>query len=280
MIAAATRYPACALLVLVAVVAPRAARGDPLPDEAEVRRAGPAALPGLLRRVDDPDPDVRLRARRLAHRVIHDFFTSRAPDGMRLVPGRVTLAAEGVRVEGGFYLAVHEVTLAAFRPFAAKQGWPADPWTDGAGDLPVANVTLEEARAFAREHGSRLPTRAELEHAATGGSRFRYPWGDRFDSARVNSREAGRGRTQSVGGRPAGRSVHGIEDLVGNVAEWTETAAGGEHNRTFLVVGGSFRGHLRRARFVTYRLGPSARLPDVGFRLARSLPAIPLPKGS
>jgi hypothetical protein len=253
-----------ALLVLVL----RAAAAE---DEGRGQSVG--VLPEILARVADDDADVRLRARRLATRIVLDFYEAQAPAGMRLVPGRIRVTPSGVLCDGGFYLGTHEVSLADFRPFAEERRLE-NRWGIGDGRLPATNVSLEEARAYARAHDARLPTLEELAIAARGGGRLRYPWGERFEPERVNSREAGRGRAEPVGSRAGGVSVHGIADLLGNVAEWTETPATG---RNFVAAGGSFRSRARAAPFATHRLEPKSRLPDVGFRLAKSLP--PLPAG-
>jgi hypothetical protein len=230
----------------------------------------PASLPAVLARIDAADPATRLGARCLAKRIALDWYEGSAPQGMRLVPGPITVAKDGVRCERGFYLGAHEVTVGEFREFARKAGL-ADRWAELDASLPATNVSLEEARAFATARGARLPTLAELERAARGGGRLRYPWGERFDPARVNSRESGRGRPEPVGARRGGLSVHGIADLLGNVAEWTETASG---RRCFVAAGGSYRAEARPGAVSTYRLEPAARLPDVGFRLAKSLPPL------
>lgn len=265
------RRRAGAPLVLIALLqlASRGAADAALPTEAEARRLGPAALPRILPHVDARDPDVRIRARALAKRIVLDYYEAQAPEGMRLVPGPVRLTARTATCDGGFYLGVHEVTLKEFREFARARNL-ADRWADGDPDLPATNVSLEEARAFASAHNARLPALAELSKAARGGGRLRYPWGDRFDPARVNSREAGRGRPEPVGSHAGGLSVHGIHDLLGNVAEWTETPAG---RRRFLVAGGSYRWYAELAP-APYKLEPPSRLADVGFRLAKSLPPL------
>lgn len=240
-----------------------------LPAEAEARHRGPAALPEILAHVDANDPDLRVRARALAKRIALDYYEAQAPEGMRLVPGAVVVTAKGVSCDGGFYLGAHEVTLKEFREYARSHALP-DRWAEGDADLPATNVSLNEARAYAEARGARLPTLDEMTRAARGGGRLRYPWGERFDAARVNSRESGQGRAEPVGSRPGGLSVQGIADLIGNVAEWTETPAGRRH---FLAAGGSYRDYGQPA-LRTCRLEPPCRCPDVGFRLAKSLPPV------
>jgi hypothetical protein len=242
---------------------------DSMPDEAEARRLGPAALPAILARVASEDPDVRMRARALAKRIALDYYGGHAPEGMRVIPGTIVVTPTGVRSDGGFYLGVHEVTLGEFREFARERKLE-DRWAAGAAELPASNVSLEEARAFAKWRNARLPTLEELTRATRGGGRLRYPWGHRFDPARANSREAGRAAPAPVGSCAGGLSVHGIADLLGNVAEWTETAA---DRRRFVAAGGSYRWYAELAP-PPYKLEPSSRLPDVGFRLAKSLPPL------
>jgi toxoflavin biosynthesis protein ToxD len=98
----------------------------------------------------------------------------------------------------------------------------------GAGaDHPADRLSWAEADQAARRlgelagRGLRLPSEFEWEYFARGGDDRVYPWGDAFDPARANLAEAGVGRTEAVGSRPAGASAAGLLDLVGNVDEWT-----------------------------------------------------------
>jgi hypothetical protein len=274
-----TRYVAGLALLTVSLAVQA---GEGIDASVAPRRRGLEALADLLPYVDANDPDVRLRSRHLVKRIVMDHLHANTPPGMRLIPGPLVVSRSGVRMEKGLYLGIHEVTLGEFRRFVKLRRWDGTRWSKGEAARPVASVSLNEARAYAKWRGARVPTLAELEWAATGGGRYLYPWGDRFSPVRINSREAGRGQREPVGSRRRGLSVHGVADLRGNVAEWTETATGRPAARRFRAVGGSFRGAARGARFVTYTLAAEARLDDLGFRLAKSLPPLPVaaPRGS
>jgi iron(II)-dependent oxidoreductase len=113
--------------------------------------------------------------------------------------------------------------------FWANGGFPV-----GEEGHPVVGVSWYEASAFARWIGKRLPTDAEWVKAASWpvfaeGDRpvqRRYPWGDAMDRKRTNIWGSGFERTIPVRSLPASASTSGIEQLVGNVWEWTSTAFG------------------------------------------------------
>ncbi|MCG3171867.1 MAG: Hercynine oxygenase [Myxococcota bacterium] len=90
---------------------------------------------------------------------------------------------------------------------------------------PVSGLTLQDAQTYCSWRGKRLPTEAEWEKAARAGG-GRYPWGDEppdCDQA-ITSRC---GNTpQRVGGRPAGATIHGIQDMSGNVREFVSDGYG------------------------------------------------------
>ncbi|WP_026370080.1 formylglycine-generating enzyme family protein [Kallotenue papyrolyticum] len=94
---------------------------------------------------------------------------------------------------------------------------------------PVVDVSWHEAQRFCAwlrqltGQPFRLPTEAEWEKAARGTDGRAFPWGDRFDPARCNTRESGIGTTTPVDHYPTGASPYGVLDLAGNVYEWTQS---------------------------------------------------------
>ncbi len=115
-------------------------------------------------------------------------------------------------------------------------------WVDGkppAGkeDHPVVYVDLNDARAYAKWAGKRLPTDAEWQYAAEGPKRLEYPWGDKIESGRCNTGDD----TTSVRAFPKGRSPFGCYDMCGNTWEWTESEQTDDgRTRYCLIRGGSY----------------------------------------
>ena len=125
-----------------------------------------------------------------------------------------------------FYLDKYLVTNAQYARFvAATHRRPPLNWKDGRipqGELmnPVTMVTWNDAAAYAEWVGKRLPHEAELEKAGRGADGRRWPWGDKMDPSRLNT-YYNVGSSSSVRAYPQGKSIYGVFDLSGNVAEWT-----------------------------------------------------------
>jgi len=107
---------------------------------------------------------------------------------------------------------------------ASGDGWLTyGPWGLRAikGDEAVCGVSHHEAEAFARWAGKRLPTEEEWEFAARAGA---YPWGDEAPTpGHARFGMEGWGPAQ-VGTHAAGASPEGVQDLAGNVWEWTSSS--------------------------------------------------------
>lgn len=94
----------------------------------------------------------------------------------------------------------------------------ADP---GFEEHPAVEVSWFGARDYCLWRGQRLPTEAEWEKAARGHDRRRYPWGDAAPSPELAVFGRPYNATDRGDRRPAGQSLHGVQDLVGNLREWT-----------------------------------------------------------
>jgi formylglycine-generating enzyme required for sulfatase activity len=108
----------------------------------------------------------------------------------------------------------------------------------GLEDHPVVYVDLDDARAYARWAGKRLPAEEEWQYAAQGRDGRAYPWGSKWQEGRCNAGHTG--GTTSVTTFGEGRSPFGCYDMCGNVWEWTESERTDGRTRFCIIRGGSY----------------------------------------
>jgi formylglycine-generating enzyme required for sulfatase activity len=123
-----------------------------------------------------------------------------------------------------FFIDKYEVTNAQYEKFVKDTGYQSEgDWRKyflpGKENHPVVNVSWNDAAAYARWAGKRLPTEAEWEKAAHGALEgVQYPWGDYIDRSKANYVDSGYMTTQPVGSYPA--NGYGLFDMAGNIWEW------------------------------------------------------------
>ena len=203
-----------------------------------------------------------------------------APEGMVAIPGgEFEFLVSGIEIEGQSWAGVdvqypwedcprrghrqrmqlapyfidrYPVTNGQYHAFIRDSGYaPADAhhflrhWLEGAPpagwqDKPVTWVSIEDARAYARWAGKRLPHEWEWQFAAQGSDGRLYPWGNDWRNDATPA--ANRGRQllppADVAAHPGGASPFGVMDLVGNIWQWTDEFRD-EHTRAAIVRGGS-----------------------------------------
>jgi len=210
-------------------------------------------------------------------------------DGMSNAPvHRVELDA--------FYMDVREVTVGQFREFVNQSRYKYQGnWNDVAryspGDeYPMVYVSWNDAAAYAKWAGKRLPTEAEWEYAARGGLvGKRYPWGDEITHNDANYSGTG-GKDKWSECAPVGSFAangYGLYDMGGNVYEWCQDWYGenyysrsparnspGPDTGSKRVLRGGLWGNVTYYLRVAARLNltPDSRYDYLGFRCVSGSP--------
>jgi formylglycine-generating enzyme required for sulfatase activity len=199
-----------------------------------------------------------------------------------------------------YFLDRTEVSLRSYRRCVARGACAPSAVSDrddriGHAEQPVVQITWAEAQHYCELAGGSLPTEAQWENAARGGTHRVFPWGNAFHSRLANhaglvaddSALDGYRYAAPVDAYPDGRSVYGALNMAGNVWELVldrysgpydpaatrveprgaSTGAervmrGGSWNSLPLTLRSSFRAHLH----------DDERRPDVGFRCAYAGP--------
>lgn len=164
-----------------------------------------------------------------------------------------------------------------FAPFAGRAAWPA------------THVAWQGASAFCQSLGKRLPSEREWEFAARGPEARAFTWGngvpDDCTAIAYSADAPGCSRQLTaplaVGTARLDRTPEGVQDLGGNVSEWTATpfASAAEQDRElcaggcYVVRGASFRDSALWLHGAIQSHAPTASLHDyLGFRCAKSPP--------
>lgn len=211
-----------------------------------------------------------------------------------------------------FYIDKYPVTNAQFKNFIDITHYkPTDPvnflkhWKNGRipkGEelFPVVYISYEDAKAYAKWAGKRLPTELEWQYAAQAGKQTDWPW--KQDKPVTRKEEVitetltvttiegidsfycnlGSGKLYPVGSYPKGANAYGIMDLVGSVWQMTNDIYMNGSYKYIILKGGSYfkpssswwyvQGGPRELHYrqILLRVSPGfERNATVGFRCAR-----------
>jgi formylglycine-generating enzyme required for sulfatase activity len=214
------------------------------------------------------------------------------PEGMAFVPGGRFLFSPGDEVGDyvdvrPFFVDVAPVSWSDWAAFCEETGRPPPPsWPaalramptpslvpPGLERTPVTDISLDDARTYARARGKRLLNEIEWELAARGFDGRVWPWGNDFDPALAGERW----RTPAsepvtiVDADLAVTSPFGLT-LLGHAWEWTSTTAAELADDAWVVRGGPWR-HRREPPTLLNRSHEVQPAVDVTFRCARDLAA-------
>jgi formylglycine-generating enzyme required for sulfatase activity len=172
----------------------------------------------------------------------------------------------------------------------AGASWRSTGFNDLADDVPVLHMSHDDAVAFCKwlsqleqEH-YRLPTEAEWEWAARGGSTANYLWGNDLHLLEkfAWTRETSKGAPHRVA--QIGQNGWGLYDVCGNVNEWTadfsrlalpagtfDDPTGPTSGVTYVIRGGSYRDEVGPISKMRGNSGAADSHVGFGFRVVRDV---------
>lgn len=180
-----------------------------------------------------------------------------------------------------YYIDKYEVSNKDYKKFTdatsrtVPKHWVNGMYNANEENCPVVNVSWDDADAYAKWAGKRLPTEEEWEKAARYTDARKYPWGNQWDETKCNSYNyLGKNSLKPVNSYPEGKSMYGCYNMGGNAWEWTSDwyklvkKDDSNLNQKYRIVkGGSWLKLGLMTRCPTREaLPPGEGYADVGFR--------------
>jgi serine/threonine-protein kinase len=185
-----------------------------------------------------------------------------------------------VTITKGFWLGQTEVTVGAYKRFARDSGRAMPPDSNfnrgwASEQMPMENISWNDAQAYCAWAGGRLPTEAEWEYAARAGNPESHYGSSLGEVAWYHANSEG--KPHPVGEKPA--NGFGLYDMLGNVWEWvndwydvfpngpSEDPTGPASGRLRILRGGSWGNVPKDVRVSARGLaGPDNREHEFGVR--------------
>jgi formylglycine-generating enzyme required for sulfatase activity len=256
-----------------------------------VAAAGLIAIAGLAFAAWKWFPREAIRARQQQQQTNERSAPLRGGSMVKVPQGQALLGRDKAVVQiVPFEIDRMEVSNREFLAFCDETGYPK-PFGANEKDpeLPVINVSIEDARKYAAWAGKRLPTAVEWEAAARGADGRKFPWGEEPILERANVGNTG--YLLRANSRGDGASPFGALNMIGNAWEWVDqpaTLTPEDFNRikhlftpplepnepAFQIRGGSYM-HYTNPQTFEELVWDFAAMPartkrmDIGFRCAR-----------
>ncbi|TPE44048.1 formylglycine-generating enzyme family protein [Pontibacter mangrovi] len=226
--------------------------------------------PGTPRLTSEVEKTTKSGGKRGMVKIPAGKFTFKATQGDDFIPYPKYNQGRTYQMNA-FYMDKYPVTNAQFEEFLNKSKYtPADTanflkhWVDGkipAGteDHPVTYVSYEDAKAYAKWAGKRLPTEVEWQYAAQTPDGRAWPWSAKTDNIRREEEpitgtltvfkikgidpayaNLGNGKLDPVGSYPKGKNPYGLQDLVGSVWQLTNDEYRNGSYDYVIMKGGSY----------------------------------------
>jgi len=231
--------------------------------------------PGYAQLGNDPDK-------------LRKFFTS-PPENVKMsasvIEGVVKVLSDEPQERvfvPGFYIDRFEVTNAEYAEFVAATNWPPPAlWHGttppiGREKNPVTAIRYDDAEAYARWKGKKLPTREQWMRAYRGDHDWLFPWGDDYDTSRANVDDNKKYPYLSpVTETPRDVTASNVFNMVGNATEYVRGVLQQEGKSWRVLKGAAYN----RPGF-RYGIAPSRLIQDLngtaenaGFRCVVEAPS-------
>ena len=232
----------------------------------ELLRCGRTIWPHFRALLNEPDPDIRRRARIIWIRIVtlsgrgwaipkpdapYDlntglptsvFCRKTGVEFVLLLPGRAVVGNKVLQLKAPLYVGKYEVTVAEYSRGHRDLYYF---YRSDRARLPATSVMREDIQAFLRDTGHRLPTAAEWEYACFAGGAQATPKAQKWSLHVAAKRKNG----------------FALCDMIGNVAE--------------LCADGRLRGGSYLDAAMSEPIGPKVSGEHIGFRVVRSPEKVP-----